>query len=126
MPLELDQINPAQLDIYVDAAGELQARHGEHELSEHGDTVVIRTDDRSLEVRICPPAGWRLGASHEDEDGDPVSWDQGETGPRRVFADATTDPLTVTLSGQAEGSSETKTKKVHVHAKPKGALPDRG
>lgn len=126
MALQLRQTNPAQFDIYEDSAGALQARHGTDELSAHGDTVVIWTDDDALEVRFTAPSGWTLGGTHEDEDGDPVAWTREGSSCVVRFADATTDPVEVTLEGQAQGSSETKTKKVHVHAKPKGALPDGG
>ena len=126
MTLEILDQNPVNLDFYLDAANELRARWGTQELSEHGYSVLTRSDDHAIRVNLQAPSGWSLGASHENDDGELVHWSAGESDVWFEFVKPTTDALSVDVIAMSGGTAaEEKPRKVHIDAKPGGALPDR-
>lgn len=129
MALELEDTDLALLTLYIDASGELQARHATTELSEHRDHVLVRSAEDAITFVLSAPADTIVKATHEDDDGETVSWKSTAAGVHYKFGDPTTDPLEITVSTAPAATEETtdppKTKVLRVEAKPGGALPDR-
>lgn len=125
MSLELTDINPVILDIYLlPTGGGLQARHQTQELAAYGDAVLARSSDELLRFELTGPEGWKLSASHEDDEGTQVAWQPSSRGLAHERSEPTTDPLEVTFTA-SNAAGEIKKKKLYISAKPGGALPDR-
>ncbi|PRQ07829.1 hypothetical protein [Enhygromyxa salina] len=123
MALELQDVTSVILEAYLDTANQVRLRHGTHELSDHNEQLVARSDADAITFEIAGLAGWQLSVTHMDAEGETVSWAAGARGVDCEISEATTDPLEVTVT--AQNAAETKKKKVYIEAKPKGALPDR-
>lgn len=117
MSLEIKDKAAVSLAGYFDDQRQLQFRYGEEELSPHGDSVVVYSDD-AVRVTLESPAGATIRATHE-QGRETVTWTPAQGGVVHTFATGMTDPAEV--EAEAEPSPP---KGVFVHIKPTGGLPD--
>lgn len=131
MALQLS-LNPVDLDVSFDAAGEIDVAHDGTSLSNHSDSVSSEEDldprggvfTQNLVFSLTGPTGWTLSASHEDDNGNPVDWVTGGSGIQHGFDSPTSGFLAVSVT--ATSGTQTKDKEIYIETKPKGGLPDRG
>jgi hypothetical protein len=123
MALELQDINPVVLELYLTSYG-LEAHHQSVELIDYRDSVLARSLDDTLRFELVGPSGWQLDASHEDDEGTLITWSTSPRGLAHELPEPTTDFLEVTVTARSS-TGESKTKKLYISAKPGGALPDR-
>ena len=122
MALELSDINHVTLISYVDAAGDLQLRHQDEPLAQHGDHVVTTSDAFPVRFEVI----FATTVGHEDVEGQAIAWSFDESGHRHDLGAPTAEALEVTVEVEEAGGATGATKKkvVYIEAKPKGGLPD--
>ncbi len=132
--LLLSDEDPISLIGILDGSSELQLVHDQGSLADNSQTLHAEHEDlhnSSATVRIklvdfvSGGNDWQLTATHEDENGDPVTWTRETDHVHQDFG-AMTDELEVTVTATEDGSSgPPKTRKIWIKTMPKGAQPDR-
>lgn len=133
-PLLVSDEDPVDLVGTIDGSSELQLIHDQDSLVDHSQTLHAKHEDLRISsetVRIklvdfvSGGNDWQMTATHEDENGDPVTWTRETNHAFQDFG-AMTDALEIAVTATENGSSgPPKTRKIWIKTMPKSGLPDR-
>jgi hypothetical protein len=123
-------VNPVTLSTSIDPQGQLQVSYGSIALQGHDDAVEVRLASNSAgepltaKVEISDPGEeTQLEVIHEDDSGNPVTWDRIRASSACVHTWHETNHQYAVVVKPSAGQAKPKT--IYIEVKPVEDLPDR-